>query len=431
MTINREVTPNWGQRVEQTFAFSTKLFRAEDGSEVRVATALDPRVMWKFTAVHFKNRNKGEKYLPGRNQGAEQRIPDPVEKFVATFASGVFFQPNRLVGGFNVAKFAFEVGDVLFVAEHGFCTITGVGVASSPPEGIIYNATVDNPPPDGAHMVHVTRVVRNNNTMTGLMMTSSVGQRTVNVSMVPPVDRTHLMDSAVEFPQYRGYPLFDFDVDWSTNPQHEVSFETRGIDTSYGIPFTRQIGQLVNQSTYKLVGMSEEKVREIIAQFIQSRGRHAPFYAPAALPTVPLRIPAVEGSQTVVADLDPEDIAVWDQQILRNFLIDGPGESQPTGIVNAEAGSGGTIITLDAPVTAGAAGATSMRWLTKSRFSNDEMKLVWETNTAATVSFAITALIDSFHEIRMGGYRIFFNGVYVTFPKTEFTETPTNQWDQP
>lgn len=432
MTIDRNVTPNWESGVEQTLKFKTHVFRAEDGSEVRTATSIDPRVNWKFRASHFGSRNTGEMFLPGRNQGRLQRIPDPVEKFVATFSSGAFMIPSHYETPTSfVRKFQFEVGDFVFVAEHGFCEVTAINIVATSASGATFEAVVNNAPEDGAHIVHVTRIVRPATSGSGVVFTNTVGERSVDVDLHPPLIRSHVLDGGINFPEYRGYPLYDFKQNWGSQPQHNVSYESRGIDTSYGIPFTRQVGQLINQSTFQFSGFSEEQVRTICTQFIRSRGRHAPFYAPVALPDVPLSQPAMLGSNQVRTALLPPDLAVWDQQVLRNFLIDGPGGTQPIGLVNVEAGFGGSVITLDEPVNADAEGATSLRWMAKSRFANDGLKIQWQTNTVANVSFAVTALIDSFHEIRAGGFRVMFNGYYVVFPTVEFPQSVPNQWDQP
>jgi hypothetical protein len=430
MTINRGVIPNWAAGVDQTLSFKTHIFRAEDGTEVRTATSLEPRVGWKFTATMFNNKNTGDRFLPGRNDGSQQRVPDPVEKMKVVIQSGVFTVPSvSYANGDFGPKYSFEDDDILYVAGHDFCEVTDVSVVAASPSGAVFGVTLSNPPVDGTHEVHLTRAVRHNTKGSSSLLTSRVAQRKVDLNMQPPLVRSYLMESDLEFPQYRGYPLFDFHHNWRVNPKHDISYEVRGLDTSYGLPFFRQVGQMVNESTFHVSVFTQADAKTIMAQFIQSRGRHAPFYAPMALPSVVLSEPAVEGLRLIRTDTPPEELAVWDMEILRNLMLEGPSR-QPVGIVDIRADGAGSIIEFDDPVKPEAAGAMSVGWLAKCRFSNDELKIKWETNTKAEISFGVTALIDSFHEIRMQGFRIMFNGNYVVFPSVEFPDaTVTNKWD--
>lgn len=430
MTIDRGVIPNWAAGVDQTLTFQTYIFRAEDGMEVRTATALEPRVGWKYTATMFGKNNTGDRFLPGRNDGSQQRIPDPVEKAKVVIDSGVFTVPtNVLSDGTFEPKYDFAEDDVVFVGGHGFCNVVSVDLVSTSPSGVVRSVSLSNTPADGTHDVHLTRVVRHATKGSSTLLTSRVGQRNVNFDMQPPVVRSYLMDADLTFPEYRGYPLFDFGHNWRVSPKHDISYEVRGLDTSYGQPFLRQVGQMVNESTFHVSAFTQAEAKTVMSQFIQSRGRHAPFYAPVALPSVALNAPAVEGERLIYTDTPPEELAVWDMEILRNLVLEGPTR-QPVGIMDIREDGAGSVIEFDDPVKAEAAGAMSVGWLAKCRFSNDTMKVKWETNTKAEISFGVTALIDSFHEIRMNGFRIMFNGNYVVFPSVGFPDaTVTNRWE--
>ena len=278
MTIDRGVIPSWAAGVDQTLSFKTHIFRAEDGTEVRTATSLEPRVEWKYTATMFGKRNTGDRFLPGRNDGSQQRIPDPVEKAKVVIESGGFTVPtNMLADGTFEPKYDFVVGDVVFVAGHGFCNIVTDTLLASSPSGTVRGVTISNTPVDGTYDVHVTRVVRHNTKGSSSLLTSRVGQRKVDFDMQPPLVRTYLMDADLTFPEYRGYPLFDFGHNWRVNPKHDISYEVRGMDTSYGLPFFRQVGQMVNESTFHVSAFTQAEAKTIMSQFIQSRGRRAPF----------------------------------------------------------------------------------------------------------------------------------------------------------
>ena len=430
--INRPALPNWGNRITQEIAFKTTVFRAEDGTEVRVGTAVEPRVSWAYEAASFNGRNLAERVLPGRIQGALQRIPDPVEKFIVEVsATATFIQPvywDETAGQF-LQTYSFAVGDVLYLDGHGFCTVTATSVVVAEPSGAVMDVTVDNTPPEGVYTIHLTNVARQENRGAATLPSSLVTQRQLDYRVQPPLGGSYLLNPAVTFPEYRGYPLHDFRINWATTPRHEVSYDSRDFDQGYGVPFNRQVGQLINQSTFNVVGASQAEVREVIAAFINARGRHGSFYAPVALPSISLRTPAVEGNLAVVADIHPDYLDVWNEQILRNIMLVSEDGKQPNGITNVEARAGGAIITLDAPITAEAAGATSFRWLAKSRFSNDTLAVKWETNEIANFAFAITAIIDSFHEIRINEFRIMFGDYYVAWPSGPLPNPASNPWE--
>ena len=403
------IRPDWRINIGAEWSYLTNIFRAADGSESRRAQREKPRYRLEFTCSEGGERARQLRNALPRIVSKKCIVPDFCRSAdISTDDEAVSMFP------FEEVPYWIRTGrPVAFLSKEGFVIRN---VVSTIDEIVTVDEAV---PVEFQRKITAAVVGRVRSTVTDRPKTSSVSVVAFDFEEDPTTALDPLNPIVAEESEYyfRGYPVFDFNHNWSRDPEHQFSRKLDLLDFGYGaIGFDTP--EVDSHWVGRITGFSRSaaEMDRLCEFFFRRKGQRGVFYCPTGMDDLSFVSVAEDRSRVTFKGTEPRDLFEGNL-VYRNIALTSSATGMFfAGVKSVEIAGGDTVCVLDAelPVDFGAVSRSS--WLFMARFASDQLSIAWETNTIAQYGLAVTSVIDRFYEMTIDGDRVMIAGDYLTFP---------------
>lgn len=402
-----QVPPDWRGNVTVEWEFKTDIFVARDGNETRRALRDKPRKTFEWT-VHCTHENGREMAdLLAGSLRADMIMADFTRQYEMDYAAGSLLSINM----FGAVPYWARTGYPIAVKTAGLIQVRKI--VSTIDNVIDLDAPVDVDP-YSVLMPAIQGNIREDSVISKL--TTTVGTFAFRfeedpVKMLNPIDPL----LAEDIDTYRKYAILSFVPNWSGGAKSKFKRVANTIDYGFG-----RVNDLLLEEEarwygdYTSTSRTPEEAERAARFFCGRKGQRTPFYASTWQKDFEVIDGMTTGSEAlIVAGRTAFDLFDG-SKIYRNIAISTQTGVVCVGVERVESSGVNTVLRLDKPLPASVLATSFVSWLIQCRFSTDQFSVTWYTSEVAEYDMNVQSLYDQFFELVIGGYRIQFNGDYVT-----------------
>lgn len=381
--------PNWADRYEETFAFSTEIITSFNGTEQRLARRHRPRRTLAFTPLVSDTQDREMKRLLSTWQNRTFAMADwprgvPTNGVPAGGQTVWLLEPNPDL----------EVGGLLVLRHKQTSQVIEIEAIDN--ELVTLNSPVLQAFPAGTK-AYKGLIVHADASLSGRRLNSRVGRlraqfREMHVpqKLTPPAAPL----------TWRGLEAFLTRPNWARDITLESNWEAAWLDSGHGaFDYRVPVDAPADVRKFTYLARDREEVRALREAYHRLKGRRGEVFVPTWDDDLPYvsDLPLIEGAaQLSVADAR-DSLRMVSERVYRNIcvrLVD--GTILLRHVTGGSDGPAGPQLVLDEgwPRNIAPEEILTIHWMPKCRLGSDDLTVDWVTDQVAEVSLAFTTLPD-------------------------------------